>query len=109
MLNITGSMKTLKGELLSAKGFAKDIIGALKDVTPDTNLTKNIGSFVHQIPEYKVITKDAESAKKLLRKVCTEEVEPQEAAQKFEKALQEIEEILSMLEPLTAHNPHKLF
>ena len=97
MLHITGSMKTLKGELQSVKNLCKDIIGVLESVTPDTNLTKNVGIFVIQMPDYKIINKDADTAKQVLRKVCTGELSTQEASSKFASALREVNILLNML------------
>lgn len=97
MLHITGSMKTLKGELQSAKGLLKDIIGVLESVTTDTNLTKEVGIFVIQMPDYKILNKDADNAKQVLRKVCTGELSPQEASSKCAGALGEVEKLLKML------------
>ena len=90
MLHITGSVKTLKEELRSAWGLCKDIIGVLNVANANTNLTKEVGIFVIQMPEYKVLAKDAENAKKLLRRVCTGEIDPHEAARRFALAAQEL-------------------
>jgi len=90
MLHITGSVKALKEELGSAWGLCKDIIGVLNLANANTNLTKEVGIFVIQMPEYKVLAKDAESLKKLLRRVCTGEVDPHEAARKISLAAQEL-------------------
>ena len=98
MLNIVGSMKTLKGELRSSTGLILDILGVLNSVKPDTNLTKEIGTFVVNFPEYKVMAKDADSAKKLLRKVCTGEISAEEAAKHFKSAFEEVSKLLNMLE-----------
>lgn len=97
MLHITGSMKTLKGELQSAKGLLKDIIGTLDSVTVTTNLTKTVGIFVIQMPDYKILSKDVDTAKQILRKVCTGELSNQEASSKFASALREVDILLSML------------
>lgn len=94
MLHITGSMKTLKGELELATGLCKDIIGVLDSVGTDTNLTKEVGSFVLNMPDFKVLAKDTETAKQILRKVCTEELSPVDAELKFKKALKEVEVLL---------------
>ena len=90
MLHITGSVKVLREEIQSAWGLSKDIIGVLNLANADTNLTKEVGIFVIQMPEYKVLTKDAESLKKLLRKVCTGEVDPHEAAHQISLGAQEL-------------------
>ena len=83
MLHITGSMKTLKGELWSARNVLKDIIGVLKSANSDINLTKEVGIFVIQMPDYKILNKDADTAKQILRKVCTGELSCSEASSKF--------------------------
>lgn len=98
MLHITGSMKTLKGELQSVKSLCLDIIGSLESVDSDTNLTKTIGIFVVQMPEYKILAKDSESAKNVLRKVCSGELNPKDALSLFERSLSEVEMLQKMLE-----------
>lgn len=100
MLHITGSMKTLKGELYSVRNVCKGIISVLENVNSSTNLTKELGIFAIQMPEYKILTKDADSAKKVLRKVCTGELTPSEGLVKFQTALKEVEKLQKMLEPL---------
>lgn len=100
MLQITASMKTLKGELFSARNVLKDIIPVLETVNSSTNLTKEVGIFALQMPSYKILAKDADSAKKVLRKVCTGELSANEALVKFKCALNEVEKLQKMLEPL---------
>lgn len=100
MLHITGSMKTLKGELQSAKGLCLDIVGSLESANPDTNLTKAIGVFVVKMPEFKILAKDAESAKNVLRKVCSGELNPKDALALFERSLSEVEMLQMMLSSL---------
>jgi len=98
MLHITGSMKTLKGELQSAQSLLEEILGTLESVTLDTNLTKVVGIFVVQMPEYKVLAKDSESAKNLLRKVCSGEISPAIAFKRLADALVEVKMLLEVLE-----------
>ena len=100
MLHITGSMKTLKGELYSTRNVFKGIISVLEKVDSSTNLTKELGIFAVQMPDYKILAKDADSAKKTLRKICTGELTPSEGLVKFETALKEVEKLQKMLEPL---------
>ena len=97
MLHITGSMKALKQELLSARGLLQDIIGTLSNVTNETNLTKTVGIFVIQMPEYKILTKDSDSCKQILRKVCSGEIPASKAIESFRSALKEINPIIDML------------
>ena len=52
------------------------------------------------MPDYKIISKDADAAKKVIRKVCTGELSADEALTKFETALKEVEKLQKMLEPL---------
>ena len=94
MLHITESVKTLRKELLSIKPIFEQIINSLKSVTPQTNLTKEIGIYVVTLPNYKVLVRDAESAKDKLRKVCSGELSPADAIIKFKKALQEVNTLL---------------
>ena len=100
MLHIIGSMKTLKGELCSLNHVFKGIISVLKKVDSSTNLTKELGIFAVQMPEYKILTKDADSAIKAIRKVCTGEATVDEGLVKFETALKEVEQLQKMLEHL---------
>lgn len=100
MLHIVGSMKTLKGELYSVRNVLKGIISVLENVNSSTNLTRELGIFAVQMPEYKILTKDAESAKKVIRKVCTGELNVNDALDKFKVALKEVEKLQKMLEPL---------
>ena len=97
MLHITGSVITLRKELSSAESVCIGIISTLQAVKPETNLTKNVGIFAVQMPDYKVLARDADSAKKLLRMVCTGEMSPQDACQKFRKALDEVQTLLEKL------------
>ena len=97
MLHITGSMKTLKGELQSAHGFLKDIIGVLEWVQPNDNLTQKVGNFIAKMPEYKVLAKDSANFKQLLRKVCSGEILPSIASDDFTDAKLEIERLLDVL------------
>ena len=101
MLHITASTKTLKKELRIAGGLIRDIMGALADPKSANNLTKCIGAFVIQMPEFKVLTKDAESAKHLLRKVCTGEIKPDDAYWIFDGALNEVNTLLNVLDSVT--------
>jgi len=93
MLHITGSVKVLKEELRIARGLIQDIVGVLEHVNSETNLTKSVGTFAVQMPEFKVLTKDADAAKRILRLVCTGEMQPGEAAQKFKCAYKEIDDL----------------
>ena len=70
--------------------FANDIVGTLNLVNQETNLTKEVGIFVRQVPDFKVLARDAESLKKLLRKVCTGETDPHDAAGKISHATIEL-------------------
>ena len=98
MLNITRSSLTLKKELRSAKGLIKDILGTLDSLTPRSNLCEKVGIFILQIPDYKVLAKDAEDAKQLLRKVCSGELKVPEAIAIFSCAYDEVKLLLDTLE-----------
>lgn len=100
MLHITGSMKTLKKELVSAKNFCKDVIGVLETVDANTNLTYTVGHFAVRMPEYKVLVRDADTAKRILRMVCTGEMNPLNAAKEFRSGLSQVEDLLNLLQPL---------
>ena len=104
MLHITASTKLLKEELRIADGLIRDIMGSLNDAcyNPSKNLTKLIGIYITQMPEFKVLAKDAESAKQLLRKVCSGEIEPKEAFLRFDKAHGEIHLLLNVFDSVTA-------
>ena len=97
MLHITASTKLLKEELRIADGLLKDIIVTLDNVNSETNLTKSVGIFAVQMPEFKVLTKDADSARRILRLVCTGEMHPSEAANKFRAAYLEISNLYHKL------------
>ena len=97
MLHITGSVKHLKDEVMVARGIISDIIGVLSNVTEKTNLTKTVGVFAVQLPEFKILTKDADSAKRILRMVCTGEMSPHEASKKFTCAFNELTSIYNIL------------
>lgn len=93
MLHITGSVKQLKEELRIARGLINDIVITLNNVRTETNLTQKVGTFAVQMPEFKILTKDADAAKRILRMVCTGEMQPGEAAQKFKCAYKEIDDL----------------
>ena len=103
MLHITASTKTLREELRIADGLICDIKGALNDVSHQhaPNLTNRIGIFITNMPEFKVLSKDAESAKQLLRKVCSGEIEPREAFLRFDKAQEEIHILINVFDSVT--------
>lgn len=91
MLQITRNMQSLHVELQSAHGILKDVIGTLDGLKSDSNLTKEVGIFIIQMPSYKILTKDSEELKKLLRLVCSGEITPEDAANKCRSALAEVE------------------
>lgn len=97
MLHITGSCKALKEELRIANNLCNDIIGVIKKVDSNTNFKKEFGIFVVQMPEFKIISKDAEAAKQLLRKICTGELQPHELFVKITSAQKEIHVLLDAL------------
>ena len=96
MLHITGSVKQLEKELRIAHGLIKDIIGVLDNVNSKTNLTESVGTFVVNMYDFKILTKDADSAKRILRMVCTGEMQPGKAAEEFKCASWEIDDLLKM-------------
>ena len=104
MLHITASTKLLKEELRIAHEVIRDIMGSLNDAHthPSKNLTKHIGQYITDMPEFKVLTKDAESAKQLLRKVCSGEIMPIEAFHRFDSALREIIVLRNLLDSTTS-------
>lgn len=97
MLHIIGSMKTLKGEVKQARNLCMDIVGDLEKISSD-NLTEKIGIYVRQMPDFKVLSKDAESAKQLLRKVCSGEVTPSDASNQFKSGIRQLNIIISMFD-----------
>ena len=102
MLHITASTKLLKEELRIASGLIRDIMGVLSDPKSLDNLTQSVGVFVLEMPEFKVLTKDSESAKRILRKVCTGEIKPAEAFCMFDLALKEVNTLLNMFDSTTS-------
>ena len=87
----------LKEELRIARGLVFDIIGVLDNVKDETNLTNEVGIFAVQMPEFKILTKDADAAKRILRMVCTGEMQPGEAAKKFVSAYKEVDDLYQLL------------
>lgn len=100
MLHITASSKTLREELRSAINIVTDIRDYLYAITTDTSYHMVIGNFVKRIPEYKVLARDAEAAKQLLRKVCTGEISVANALEQFNRALKELTVLENALDPL---------
>lgn len=86
-------------ELTVAKGYVADVLGALKKWTPETmSYTTHISKpFIKEMPKFKIMEKEAEEVKKLLRRVCTEELPIEKAIPFFEKMEKEIEEVLGMV------------
>lgn len=104
MLHITGSMKTLREELRVANALIMDILGVLGHLKPSDNLSERVGTFVIHMPEFKVLAKDAEGAKQLLRKVCTGEILPEEAFKRFVIGQEEIHILQNMLDSVNLRN-----
>ena len=104
MLHITASTKLLKEELRIADGLIRDIMGSLNDVMihPSKNLTNHIGIYITKMPDFKVLAKDAESAKQILRKVCSGEIGPKDAFFKFDQAHEEIHVLINVFDSITA-------
>lgn len=100
MLHITGSCKALKEELRLADNLCNDVIGVIKKVDSNTDFKKEFGIFVIQMPEFKIISKDAEAAKQLLRKVCTGELQLCDFLEKVLMAQKEIRMIRDVLSHL---------
>lgn len=101
MLHITGSMKTLREELRVADKIINNVINVLGNLKPQANLTAQVGYFLtHDVfeIEFKVLARDVESAKHLLRKVCSGEVNPNDAHFRFVSAQQELHRIQNMLD-----------
>ena len=98
MLHITGSMKTLREELRVANALINDILGVLGHLKPSDNLAEKVGTFVIHMPEFKVLARDVEGAKHLLRKVCTGEISPKNALLRFIEAQNEILALQNMLD-----------
>jgi len=103
MLHITASTKLLKEELRIADGLIRDIMGSLTAAHENSakNLTNYIGIYIREMPDFKVLAKDAEEAKQLLRKVCSGEIKPNEAFFKFAKAHEEIRVLLNVFDSVT--------
>ena len=101
MLHITASTKTLREELRIASSVIHDIMGVLSDQKSLNNLTKQVGIFIIEMPEFKVLARDAEAGKQLLRKVCSGEVKPMDAYLKLNEALGEVNTLLNMLDSVT--------
>ena len=101
MLHITGSCKALLEELRLANNLCNDIIGVIKRVNSNTDFKKEFGIFVIQMPEFKIISKDAEAAKQLLRKVCTGELTPSELLEKVTMAQKELHRLINVLSYLS--------
>jgi len=97
MLHITASTKTLFNEARSALAFVSQVIDCLRAITPEKEYATYVANLVRAIPEYKVIARDAEEAKQLLRKVCTKEVEVSDALVSFENARRELSAIINAL------------
>lgn len=99
MLHITGSTKTLKEELRVANGLINDIMGTLSKIKPSDNLALKIGEpYIQKMPKFKVLEKDAEGAKHLLRKVCSGEITPMDAYWRFYEAQEELNELRNALD-----------
>lgn len=98
MLHITASTKTLLSEVRSAIGYVSQVIDCLRAITPEKEYASYVANLVRAIPEYKVIARDAEEAKQLLRKVCTKEVAVSDALVSFENALRELRALVIALD-----------
>ena len=101
MLHITASTKTLREELRIARGVIRDIMSVLSDHKSLNNLTQQVGIFVIEMPDFKVLARDADSGKQLLRKVCSGEVKPMDAYLKLNTALEEVNSLLNVLDSVT--------
>ena len=87
-------------ELTVAKRYVKDVVGILKNWNPvtDNYVTSISEPFIKKMPKFKIMDKDAEEVKKILRRVCTEEVPIEKTIQFFEKMEKELEEVLEMVD-----------
>lgn len=98
MLAITAKTKSLKGEIFSAKNVCRDIICTLRNASDSTDYRREIGIFAKQAPNWKILTCEKQAMQELIRKVCTDEITPEDAKRKFESALEELNKLDSWLQ-----------
>ena len=98
MLHITESTKTLRKELRVANNYINDIISVFANINSKDNLTEKIGKFVINMPEFKVLARDSEMARLILRKVCTGEINIVHASEKLIQAQDEIHALQNALD-----------
>lgn len=98
MLAITAKVRLLKQEVFSAISICKDIIGSLSVLKPTDDYRQKIGIFAVQMPDWKILTDEKHGMIDTIRRVCTGEMTPTEASEKFTIALHELETISTWLQ-----------
>ena len=80
-------------ELSTAEAFLKDLKGTLEGMNEESNLKWKIGvPFISKMPKFKIMEKDADAVKQRLRKLCSGEIQIQEALEETEKLLEFVKE-----------------
>lgn len=93
MLPISSKMKRLGRELNKAIGILVDVNEVLKYLEKGDNLTEKVGCFLTNPsnPKFTILFDDSHEIADILRKVCSGEKTPNEASEKIEKALKELQ------------------
>jgi hypothetical protein len=91
MLSAAGQVRTIAEELDAAIGIGKDVLGTLETVKP-RSLTEKIGSFVKEIPDWKLLVLERRVAIDFIRQICTAELSIAEAKELCKKYISELEE-----------------
>lgn len=94
---IKKKVQDLHEELTRAKHVVEDIKGSLKACTEATNLTKEIGIYARQMPDFKILAEQRMSCLSFVRQVCTGELKPAEALELLEVAEKHLSEALDCI------------
>ena len=90
-------VEDLHGEFTRARHFTRDIIGTLVNCGDNTNLTEEIGIFARQMPEFNILAEQRVTCLALLRKICTGEMQIEEAIRLLRVAEQQLTEALQCI------------
>lgn len=98
MLAISAKVRLLKEEVSSSIGICSDIIATLTYLKTTDDYRQKIGIYAVQMPDWKILTDEKRGMVDTIRKVCTGEMTPNEAKEKFIIARDELKTINTQLQ-----------
>lgn len=95
--DIKSKVRDLHEELTRAKHVVKDIKGSLEACTETTNLTKEIGIYARQMPNFKILAEQRVACISFVRQVCTGELTPEKALELLSEAEKQLSDALDCI------------